>query len=301
MPGRIWYGATFTVNMVFRSLLILVLLLSATLLSESAFVREVQDELRKRHLFYGDIDGKVTPQLKGALKRYQARKGFEPTGEIDAPTAASLRVRSAVALAAAENQPPTELQAQAQPAPGTTTVVSATGVTTAGQTASASEAVSTTEAAAELLARETGQTWADLPVVPEPPAEAPTPAELTPERVNRFVETYLSDGETDDIGLQAWFYSFPVDYFNHGLVDQEFVVKDTQAYVKRWPTRKYTIVGPITFHSSGREGETLIEFTIDYTVRNGSRVKTGRTKNFWTVRAEGEDMKIIAIREEHLR
>ena len=285
--------------MIFRSICILTVLFSATLLSESAYVREVQDELRKRHLFFGDIDGRVTPQLQGALKRYQARKGFEPTGEIDAPTAASLRIRSAVALAAAEKEGAPQIQPEA--ATATTVATTTTETVTAGQAASASEAASDTEAAAELLARETGQTWADLPVVPEPPAEAPSADALTPERVNRFVETYLSDGETDDIGLQAWFYSFPVDYFDHGFVDQEFVVKDTQAYVKRWPDRKYTIVGPITFNSSGREGETVIEFTIDYTVRNGSRVKSGRTKNFWTVRSQGENMKIVAIREEHLR
>ena len=84
--------------------------------------------------------------------------------------------------------------------------------------------------------------WADLPITPEPPAEAPTPPDLiTTDRVNRFVETYLSDGETDDIGLQVWFYGFPVRYFSHGPVNQDFVVKDTQAYVKRWPERKYTL------------------------------------------------------------
>ena len=286
--------------MVIRSFCTLLLLFSATLLSESAYVREVQDELRKRHLFFGDIDGRVTPQLTGALKRYQARKGFEPTGEIDAPTAASLRIRSAVALAKAQQQSVAKADDRSMAA-ATTTAVSTSGVVTAGETASASEAASTTEAAAELLARQTGQTWADLPVVPEPPAEAPDETGMTQERVNRFVETYLSDGETDDIGLQAWFYSFPVEYFSHGLVDQDFVVKDTQAYVKRWPNRKYTIVGPITFTNGDGPGETKIEFTIDYTVRNGSRVKTGRTRNFWTVRSDGENMKIVAIREEHLR
>ena len=286
--------------MVIRSLCTLFLLLSATLLSESAYVREVQDELRKRHLFFGDIDGKITPQLTGALKRYQARKGFEATGEIDAPTAASLRIRSAVALARAEKRSAPQPEDSSSRA-AATTVVSTSGAVTAGQAASASEAASTTEAAAELLARETGQTWADLPVVPEPPAEAPDDTAMTQERVNRFVETYLSDGETDDIGLQAWFYSFPVEYFDHGVVDQEFVVKDTQAYVKRWPNRKYTLVGPITFTNGNTPGETKIEFTIDYTVRNGSRVKTGRTRNFWTVRSEGENMKIVTIREHHLR
>jgi hypothetical protein len=172
----------------------------------------------------------------------------------------------------------------------------------AAESVSATQAGTATEAAAELVAQARGEAaWSDLPVTPEPPAEAPTPPDLiTADRVNRFVETYLADGETDDIGLQVWFYRFPVRYFSHGLVNQDFVVKDTQSYVKRWPERKYTLVGPITFDTSGPVGETQIEFTIDYTVRNKSRAKSGRTKNFWTVRTTGDEMKIIAIREEHI-
>ena len=289
--------------MLFRIVCVL-LCLGATLVSDPQYIREVQEELRKRNLFFGDIDGHITPQLTNALKRYQARKGFEVTGAIDGPTTASLRIESAPgallqgeALAGAEpGDSPSVINASA------TRVGGASQPIRAAESVSATQAGSITEAAAELVAQARGEAaWADLPVTPEPPAEAPTPPDLiTADRVNRFVETYLSDGETDDIGLQVWFYRFPVRYFNHGLVNQDFVVKDTQAYVKRWPERKYTIAGPITFNTSGPEGETQIEFTIDYTVRNKGRTKTGRTKNFWTVRTTGEEMKIIAIREEHI-
>ena len=286
----------------------ILLCLATTLVSDPEFIREVQEELRKRNLFFGDIDGQVTPQLTAALKRYQMRKGFDVTGTVDAPTAASLQIQatstrpalgsSAIADSQSPGSPP---QNNAMSVVSANTTISAPETTRAAETIAASEAVSPTEAAAELVARASGEAWADLPVTPEPPAEAPTPPELiTADRVNRFVETYLADGETDDIGLQVWFYAFPVRYFAHGMVDQEFVVKDTQAYVKRWPERNYTIVGPINFNTSGREGETQIDFTIDYTVRNKNREKSGRTKNFWTVRTTGDEMKIIAIREEHI-
>ena len=322
-----------------RSLCVLLLVAAGTVSSHAAAtpgsavtlsagdIREVQDELRKRNLFFGDLDGQMTPQLSGALKRYQKRKGFEPTGAIDGPTVASLQIRSAGAAAVAATEPQATTPADAQPvaaAPDAigvstaptqadaakqetttvadaTTTISAPETTIAAETVAASEASSTTEAAAELLAERSGRSWADLPVVPEPPAEAsPAPTELTSERVTRFVETYLSDGETDDIALQVWFYSFPVDYFQHGPVGQDFVVNDTRGYVKRWPKRKYRIVGPVNFAGSGKEGESTIEFTIDYTVGNNDGTKSGRTRNFWTVRANGEDMKIVAIREEHL-
>jgi peptidoglycan hydrolase-like protein with peptidoglycan-binding domain len=210
--------------------------------------RHVQEELRKRNLYFGDIDGQSTPELIGALKRYQKRKGFEVTGAVDGDTAASLHVQSTVAFT------PTQPE----------------GLT-------------------------------DLPIVPEPPAEAPAASQdITPERLNKFVETYLRVGETEDIGLQVWFYKFPVKYFDHGSFDQDEVFKDTQKYVKRWPDRKCTLQTPISFFAS-EDGDTTLEFSYKYIVRNNNRVKEGRKKAVWRVRADGDVLKIVAIREEPLR
>src|SRR5438477_12342013 len=45
-------------------------------------VRRVQEELRKRHLFYGEITGEISPSLTAAIGRYQERKGLARTGFI---------------------------------------------------------------------------------------------------------------------------------------------------------------------------------------------------------------------------
>jgi hypothetical protein len=71
------------------------LVLSASLLLRDVVfadeqVRRVQEELRKRHLFYADPTGEKGPALTLALKHYQAKKGFAPTGLIDSATLASL-------------------------------------------------------------------------------------------------------------------------------------------------------------------------------------------------------------------
>ena len=68
-------------------------------------VRRVQEELRKRNLYFGDINGQATSDLAVALKRYQTRKGFTPTGRIDEVTAYSLNVRSAEETPS-QTQPP---------------------------------------------------------------------------------------------------------------------------------------------------------------------------------------------------
>ncbi|MDQ6655278.1 MAG: peptidoglycan-binding protein [Verrucomicrobiota bacterium] len=55
-------------------------------------LRQVQEELRKRNLFYGDIDGRESSALTAALKAYQQRKGFPQTGEADATTLRSMSI-----------------------------------------------------------------------------------------------------------------------------------------------------------------------------------------------------------------
>src|ERR1043166_1425943 len=80
-----------------RLLLCLLLLLAVPLgrLRADETIRQVQEELRKRNLYFGNIDGRESPELTGALKRYQTRKGFAVTGGVDQETANSLHVQLA--------------------------------------------------------------------------------------------------------------------------------------------------------------------------------------------------------------
>jgi hypothetical protein len=78
----------------------LILLLICALSSwSSAFAdeetRQVQEELRKRHLFFRDIDGRPGPEYSLALKRYQQRQGFAQTGFADEMTLYSLGIGEA--------------------------------------------------------------------------------------------------------------------------------------------------------------------------------------------------------------
>jgi peptidoglycan hydrolase-like protein with peptidoglycan-binding domain len=54
--------------------------------------RQVQEELRKRHLFFRDIDGRPSLEYALALKRYQQRMGFAQTGLADEMTLYSLGI-----------------------------------------------------------------------------------------------------------------------------------------------------------------------------------------------------------------
>jgi peptidoglycan hydrolase-like protein with peptidoglycan-binding domain len=54
--------------------------------------RQVQEELRKRHLFFRDIDGRPSTEYALAIKRYQQRMGFAQTGVADEFTLYSLGI-----------------------------------------------------------------------------------------------------------------------------------------------------------------------------------------------------------------
>jgi hypothetical protein len=146
----------------------------------------------------------------------------------------------------------------------------------------------------------------DQTPTPPPPAESPAPGQdITPDRVNKFVQDYLRDAETDNVAAQVKYYAFPVRYFDHGTVTEQFVSKDASDYVKRWPERKYTLAEPVKFFASGKEGETEVEFTIAFELRSAMRTSknraVGRTKNWWTLQGNGDELKIVAIREARIR
>jgi Putative peptidoglycan binding domain len=242
-------------------------------------VRQVQEELRKRNLYFGNIDGQNSPVLIDALKRYQTRKGFAVTGNVDQDTATSLHVQTALMTT------PTALP---------------------DMPVLKSDRESALPASQRLALQREAEEKLDQTPTPQPPAESPAAAQdLAPDRVNKFVQDYLRDAETDDVAAQVKYYAFPVRYFDHGTVSEQFITQDTSNYVKRWPERKYTLAEPVKFFASGKEGETEVEFTIAFELRSAVRTTknraVGRTKNWWTLQGNGDELKIVAIREARIR
>jgi peptidoglycan hydrolase-like protein with peptidoglycan-binding domain len=258
----------------------LLVALPGTILADET-VRQVQEELRKRNLYFGNIDGQSSPVLIDALKRYQTRKGFAVTGKVDRDTATSLHI-----------QPDIAATAMAKVLPDVPVL--------------RSDIASALPESQRLALQREAEERPDLTPSAPPPAESPAAGQdLTPDRVNKFVQDYLRDAETADVASQVKYYAFPVRYFDHGSVSEPFVTKDTTNYVKRWPERKYTLTGPVNFFASGKDSETEVEFTISFELRSAERTTKnkagGRTKNWWTLQANGDELKIVAIREARIR
>jgi hypothetical protein len=254
----------------------LILIGTAPLLRADEKIRQAQEELRKRNLYFGNVDGQESAELAGALKRYQTRKGFEATGRVNDETAGSLHIQTVASTEILPDLPVLR-----------------------------SDSASALPQEKRVALEETGEANLDLLPAPAPPAESPGAGQnLTPERITRLVESYLRDGETDNVGAQIRYFSFPIEYFPHGTVDEQFVTRDIREYVKRWPERRYTLAAPVSFFATGKD-ETIVEFTLAFNLRSKGRttrnVASGHTKNWWTLRPEGDDLKIVAMREQRLR
>ncbi|MEY2545781.1 MAG: hypothetical protein QOG48_898 [Verrucomicrobiota bacterium] len=239
--------------------------------------RCVQEELRRRNLYFGDVDGRMNSELQGALRRYQGRKSLGVTGEISEETAQSLNVPVAVTKTVAHWPDVPVLKSDV-----------------ARELAAAERSKLEQTSAQELSAAE---------ISPAAPAESPSGVQnISPEQITKLVERYLRDAEGDDVDLQVGYYGFPVEYFDHGAVDRGFVTRDTKAYLKRWPDRHYQLTEPVSFRAGAAGDELQIEFTISFTVRNAKATAEGRTRNFWTLRPEknGTNLQIVRIREQRL-
>ena len=168
-------------------------------------IRQVQEELRKRNLYFGDIDGRDTPQVTAALRTYQQRKGFPPTGALDDTTLRSLQLLPAL---------PT-LPAAASPSPAAVAPVAAAPPPWPDVTVLRSD-----EAAAPHPSR---PPMARPPPPPRPAAASSSAARL--EEARAFLNTYLHAGQSNDTAAEMPFYAEHVDYFNEGIVDQRFIEK----------------------------------------------------------------------------
>ncbi len=255
-----------------RTLLLVGLLAFGTIqLFADEATRRAQEELRKRNLYFGDINGQTNPDLMEAIKRFQARKGFTATGELDEETARSLKIEIAALK-------------KGEPLPDVPVLKS--------------------DSARELADPDNAALQSEVETEPSPvapPAESPSDEDPSlAERITQFVEQYLKDGETNDVDLQVRYYTFPVQYFDHGKASREFVIKDTRNYVNRWPQRKYALIGPVKYLKTQRANQFQVEFTINFDVSNANRRAHGKTRNLWTIQSERENFKILVINEQRL-
>jgi hypothetical protein len=242
-------------------LIVVVVLLCGGLARADEAIRQVQEELRKRNMFHGDVDGRETPGFLDALKRYQQRKGFPPTGVADLDTMRSMGLSGPPATTELPNVP----VLRSDRSPGLV----------AGRELSATAAMALRPAGANKT----------------PP---------TPQEARRFIREYLEACASPDVADELAFYGARVDYFHHGAVDQNYIRTLLLAYYQQWPERRYTMGDSVRIGQSGgyATAKCRISFTLASGKRQASG-RTDNT--FILARRADNRLEIIGHQEARVR
>ena len=252
---------------VFLRLLLCCFATAASLLPASASAdettRQVQEELRKRRLYYGDLDGQQTPELGVALKRYQERKGFAASGVADAQTLRSMGI--------------------AEPTTGATP---------------ADVPILRSDAAAQPVSVPVENAPPPPPMSIAGDINVPPPSR---EELRDFMRRYLDACETADVNDELAFYAPRVDYFAHGIVPKTYVRDQLAAYNELWPQRKYTMDEEVTLTKRG--DNTAATALVAYALLNPAkdRKADGKVNHTIVLARQGSTFEIVGVQEQRAR
>ncbi|HEX8309910.1 MAG TPA: peptidoglycan-binding domain-containing protein [Chthoniobacteraceae bacterium] len=305
-------------------LLCLAMLIAAPGLRAEEEVRSVQEELRRRNLYFGDIDGRRTPELEQAVKRYQKKKGFSTSGREDRETLRSLGL-----VQRAPDEPlPKAVEWPSEPVLKSDAVIDVDreAVRIAEETGVAPEAVgagATTELPAATttrgkvrqvaLKRNGSRIAAVQPTATSASASGSTPGrrlsrskrgqdqQVQPGEIREYVNEYLRAMSRGKVDEELEFYADRVAYYRNGVIDRRIVERTLRDYYKRWPKRSYKLGPAVEFARRPESGEILVVFRVDFSLKNGRRKVEGQTVNQFIINAATSDPRIVSVREERVR
>ncbi|MFL6590243.1 MAG: peptidoglycan-binding domain-containing protein [Chthoniobacterales bacterium] len=223
--------------------------------------RQVQEELRKRHLFFRDIDGRPSLEYALALKRYQQRQGFAQTGVADDVTLYSLGV--------GEPTSPGEGKADLPDVP---------------------------VLKSDAMAHEPPHP--DAPVVPIPAQKATA---ISKAQIRNFLRRYFDACQSPSPDDELAFYGDRVQYFDHGVVDKPYIRNELAVYVQRWPSRKYSLGDSPRVERKTNNTVARVRVAFQVANPEQQRKASGRTDDTFNLARRGDSLEIVGIKEARVR
>jgi peptidoglycan hydrolase-like protein with peptidoglycan-binding domain len=280
-------------------------LLTATVVSHAEeAVRSTQEELRRRNIFFGDIDGQRSAEYTEAVRRYQKRKGLAASGNEDRDTLRSLGL-----VSRAPNEPlPKELDWSAGPVLKSDVKLDVGG--------SAEElAEETGVAAAPLAPTGTGTSQRQRRTRAAARQPAPAPAAKPPSaprfslrnrdkiggEVTKFVADYLRAVGRNNLQDELHFYADRVEYFGQRQVDRRIIEQSLRKYYQQWPKRSYTLQQPVRTQLVPGRAEIVVSYRTSFSLSGGGKKVRGQTDNRVTINAATADPRIVSIEERRVR
>ena len=288
----------------FRTFALLALfpLLAPGLLHAQDEVRSVQEELRRRSLYFGNVDGRESAELAEATKRYQRRKGFTATGKPDRETLRSL----GLVPRTADEPPPKELNWPAEPVLKSDIKIDPVAV---AKTLSEETGIAPASVIPDKVTRRRGDLARTRTRPPEDAAAARSVSRtsntnnpfISTQNLTGFVAEYLTAMGTNDVKRELKFYADKVNYYHNGTIDRRIIEQTLRRYHARWPNRRYTTGAAISYNRNDKRGEITMIFRVRFTLKDGRRTVSGETDNRFRISAATVDPRIVSIEEKRVR
>ncbi|CAN5595014.1 hypothetical protein BH20VER1_BH20VER1_13970 [soil metagenome] len=264
----------------FLLLLVATSLWAATSLQADDTTRAAQERLKKDGFYFGEVNGTAGSETSAAITRYQIRHGLAISGQLDAETVKSLRLKPGTAA----------------PAP-----VDSESDTWRRLRKSDQQFLS------GLNARKSPATPArSARTAPPPPPASAAPASaevvftLSQERLRDYVGAFVLAGLDRRVGAELEFFANRVKYYNRGAIPREQIRQDLVRYNQRWPQRRFWLAGEVQVEP--RPDSLLrVTFPLRYELRSGSERSSGKVLKTLLVEVTGEDLQIVSVNERKAR
>ncbi|MEO6784886.1 MAG: peptidoglycan-binding domain-containing protein [Chthoniobacteraceae bacterium] len=266
-------------------------------------VRSVQEELRRRNLYFGDIDGRRSDEFSEAVRRYQKRKGFAASGTEDRDT-----LRSMGLVARLPGEPvPKELEWPEEPVLRSDTPIAAPAAEEAmsQETGLPTEIFDTkhmlkapSEKEISLASAHTKRVSTHTPL---PSIAARNDPRLAPANLLLFAKNYVRSLSSKELQEQLHFYGDRVKYFHSGTIDRRLIEHSLRDYALRWPSRHYTIGEVIDYAPLRSRGEIVLTFRVHFKLRGHGKKVEGITEDRVVINAATSDPRIISIDERRVK
>jgi hypothetical protein len=122
-----------------------------------------------------------------------------------------------------------------------------------------------------------------------------------PSELNNFAAQYLRAISHNQLRDELHFYADHVDYFGQRGVDRRIIEQTLRKYYQHWPSRSYSLAGPVAYHLAPARGEIELTYRLNFSLANGKNHARGQTDNRMTINAATADPRIVAIAERRVR
>ncbi len=264
--------------------------------------------MRRRNIYFGDVDGRQSREFEEALKRYQSKKGLAASGHGDRDTLRSL------GLVAREQGEPLPKAPEWPEEPVLKSDAKLNVVATAGEV-STSTGVSLSSLMPDPIASGWRSRRSDRRSEAPDRQEARSPVRTAAgtagfsvgqngnlqSELTTYIRGYLQAVSRNRLEDELHFYADRVNYLGNGLIDRRIIEQSLRKYYQHWPKRNCSQIGAISYKANAHRGEIVVNFRTDFSLGNSRSKVRGETENQVVINAATADPRIVSISEHRVR